>query len=234
MTADRKPKHVVVNFPLSFVIVDRPGSGAPDMATLARIAAAITKGMSGDYAPIYERTASVRVDTAVGPGEILCELVAAMDQPGALGDHDWPPIVRVSPLLDAKDGAELSATIDHEIKEATEDLTIDLARMGHDGRFWANEPCDACEQDMYELDGVKLSNFVTPGWYSGVGPFDFLGKLRAPLSVDAGGYAQYFDAKGWHQITHAELAPRSYRTVVQGRSHRRRQRFAAAAAARTP
>jgi hypothetical protein len=220
----RKVKHVTYKFPLSFVIVDPAGTGAPDLATLAKYAAAISRSMLGDFAPEYQMTAIVRADTSISPGEVMCGLFEHADQPGALGYHDWPPIIKVFPPLDRQDGAELSQTIDHEIKEATADLTIDQSRTGKDGHFWADEPCDAVEQDQYEIDGVKLSNFVLPGWYSGNGgKYDFLGKLSAPLSLTPGGYAQYFDpAKGWQQVTHAELAPRPYRLSPHGRSNRRR------------
>lgn len=220
----------MLKFPLSIVIVDHAGSGSPGPAELARIAAAISKSMAGDFAPIYERTATVRYDTSAGSDEVIFGLFAHPDQPGALGYHDvapgGQPYGKIFPLLDAQDGANLSTTIDHEVKEATEDLTCDVARSGKDGHFWADEPCDAVEQDEYEVDGVKLSNFVTPGWYSGVGKYDFLGKLVAPLTVDAGGYCQYFDpAKGWQQIAHAMIAPRAYRQRVDSRSHMRRRNW---------
>ncbi len=74
------------------------------------------------------------------------------------------------------------------------------------------------------VDGVKLSNFVTPAWYSGrSGNKDFLGKLTNPLTLTAGGYAQYLDpSKGWVQVTHQETSPRSYRRRDTGRSGSRR------------
>lgn len=214
-------------FPLSIVIVDHPGSGAPDAATLTKYAAAMTKGMDGDFAPEYMRTARWRFDTQAGDDEVMCGLFEHPDQPGALGYHDWPPIIKVFPKLDLEDGAELSVTLDHEGKEAVEDLTIDIVVQGQDGHFWADEPADAVEQDSYEIDGVKVSNFVTKSWYSGRDTkYDFLGKLTSPLSVTAGGYCQYFDpAKGWQQITHAAIAPRTYRMREFGRATRRRARL---------
>ncbi len=160
------------------------------------------------------------------------------DQPGALGYHDLSPqgvpYGKVFPILDAQDGANLSTTTDHEGKELTEDDTINLARTGSDGAFWADECCDAVEQDEYTIDGVTLSNFVLPAWYSGVvdptlaalgvrGSYDFLGKLTAPLTLTAGGYAQYYDPQGgWQQVTHEQKKPRPYRRRLPGRSYARR------------
>jgi hypothetical protein len=229
--AARKAKHMTFRFPLSIVLIDHPGSGAPPYSELVKIAAAITKSMAGDFAPEYQKTATVRYDTSASPDEVVCGFFEHADQPGALGYHNWPPIIKVFPKLDQKDGAKLSVTIDHEVKEATEDLTIDDAKSGKDGHFWANEPADAVESDEYTVDGVALSNFVLPGWYSGNGgKYDFLGKLTSPLTITPGGYAQYFDpAKGWQQVTHAAKAPRPYRLLPHGRSHRRRMKLAVTA-----
>lgn len=216
----------MTRFPLSIVIIDHPGSGA-DSSTLSAIAAAITKSLLGDFAPFYNRTATVRFDTSAADDEVVCGLFATADQPGALGYHDYPPIIKVFPLLDQQDGANLSTTIDHEVKEALVDLTIDLSRMGVDGSFWADEPCDAVEQDEYTVDGISLSNFVLPSWYSGRDDkLDFLAKLTKPLTLTPGGYAQWFDpANGWQQITHESKAPRPYRQRDGGRGARRRHAF---------
>lgn len=213
-------------------IVDHGQSGAPDLATLQTYAAAMQKSLDRDFLPAYGKTAVVVAIplSAVLATDRVLGLFADPDQPGALGYHDLSPsglpYGKVFPLLDAQDGANLSTTIDHELKEMLEDATIDLARMGSDGHFWADEPCDAVEQDEYDVDGVKLSNFVLPAWYSGVTvgatKYDFLGTLSAPLTVDAGGYAQYFDpAQGWQQITDRKVKPRRYRRADFGRGSRR-------------
>lgn len=209
------------------VIVDHPGSGAPDFRTLTAYAAAMQKGMA-DFGEVYGRTVAVRYGDAkdIQPSDKVLGLFADPDQPGALGYHDPSGMGKVFPLLDAQDGVELSTTIDHELKELAQDLLCDLSRFGKNGQFWADEPCDAVEQGKYAIDGVSLSNFVLPSWYSGAGSkFDLLGTLAAPLTVDAGGYAQWFDAaKGWQQLVHAEVAPRPYRLQTFGRSARRRAR----------
>lgn len=211
--------------PPHIVIVDHPGSGA-DGVDLAAIAAAIQRQLDTDFGEAYERSATIGAASSAGPTDWVLGLFADPDQPGALGYHDLAPngmpFGKVFPLLDAQDGANLSTTIDHETLEMLEDFSCDLARHGTDGHQWADEPCDAVEQDEYEIDGIKLSNFVLPGWYSGRGKYDFLGKLSAPLTITPGGYAQYFDQQGWHQVTHQERQPRPYRQMLAGRSARRR------------
>jgi hypothetical protein len=212
------------------ILLDHYGSGAPSAAELDKICAAMTKGMLRDFFPAYGKGAVFNVGVAadVTATDRVLGLFKDPDQPGALGYHDLSPqgvpYGKVFPLLDAQDGGPLSQTIDHEGKELTEDDTINLARTGADGAFWADESCDAVEQDSYTIDGVPLSNFVYPAWYSGIvdpslssqynGRYDFMGKLSAPLTVDAGGYAQFFDPQhGWQQVTDARVKPRKYRRL---------------------
>lgn len=215
-----------MNFPAHIAIVDHPDSGSDGM-NLTAVAAAMQKSLAGDFAPLIGMSATVEFSDGNG-ADLILGLFSDPDQPGALGYHsvspDGIPFGKIFPKLDKQDGANLSTTIDHEAKEAIVDLWCNLAVGGLDGQFWADEPCDAVEQDEFTVDGITLSNFVLPGWYSGVGKLDFLGKLSAPLTVNPGGYAQYFDPQsGWQQITHAEKKPRSYRQREFSRFARRRE-----------
>lgn len=72
---------------------------------------------------------------------------------------------------------------------------------------WFQEVSDPVEADSYVLPGadgkpVKISDFVTPAWFNdGSGDrYDFLGLCQQPFWIRPGGYAQYFDIFGWHQI----------------------------------
>jgi hypothetical protein len=230
-------------------LVDHPGSGAPDAATIAAYCAAIQKGLDGDFGPRYNRSCTLAVlgdAKDLAPGDLLMGLFATLDQAGALGYHEPdeledltianPLIGKISPVLDAQDGAQLSQTLDHEVKEALEDLLCDSIIQCADGRLAADECCDAVEQDSYTIDGVALSNFVLPGWYTGKGKFDFLGKLSAPMTVDAGGYCQFLDpAAGWQQVTSSLAPPRAYRMRAlnerRSRSARRAAKWLATRAA---
>jgi hypothetical protein len=212
-------------------LLDTPGSGAPPYQTLQAYAAALQKGLDGDFAKAYGRSAIFSYgDTKdVSPGDLALDLVATMDQPGALGDHTPDGSGRISPILDGQDGAALSQTIDHELKEMLEDLLCDVIRQSSDGRMWANESCDATENDPgLVIDGVTLSNFVWPSWYSGTGSkYDQLGTLKAPLTVSPGGYCQFLSPDGWQQIQSSERAPRSYRLLPSSRTARRAAKWLA-------
>lgn len=197
-------------------LIDSPGSGSPGQSVLAQYAAAIQKGISGDYAAQYNRDCLFQYGDAkdFAAGDQVLDLVATMDQPGALGDHSPDGSGRISPLLDAQDGAALSQTIDHELKEMLEDLLCDVVRVGGDGNLYADESCDAVESDPdYTIDGVTLSNFVWASWYTGSGAkYDQRGTLKAPYTVSPGGYGQRLDpTAGWQQFQSSDLAPRAYR-----------------------
>lgn len=216
---------------LQLVLVDHPDSGS-DGADLAAICAAIDSSLQNDFSPVYNLAVSMSFakDGVVPPGGFPIGLFGAADQEDALGYHS-KGFGKVFPKLDKLDGVDLSSTIDHEAKETAKDLYCDLMRMGSDGRPWADEPADAVEQDTYVVNGYKLSNFVLPAWYSGEGgKFDFCGTLTAPLTVSSGGYAQWLDQdKGWQQIVHDQVAPRSYRQRQDAerlsRGARRRWKF---------
>jgi hypothetical protein len=67
------------------------------------------------------------------------------------------------------------------------------------------EVCDPCELHHYEIDGIRVSDFVTPDFYRAGAArgtaFDFLRRLRRPLDVPRGGCLSWHDpADGrWHQ-----------------------------------
>jgi hypothetical protein len=67
------------------------------------------------------------------------------------------------------------------------------------------EVCDPCEVFHYEIDGIAVSDFVTPDYYrADAAPgtaFDFLRRLRRPLEVPRGGYLSWQDTadERWHQ-----------------------------------
>lgn len=59
-----------------------------------------------------------------------------------------------------------SRDFSHEVVEMLEDPTLDV-RYVHDGSSWQREIADPVEDLGYRLDGVYVSDFVTPAWYAG-------------------------------------------------------------------
>jgi hypothetical protein len=69
------------------------------------------------------------------------------------------------------------------------------------GRELAREACDPVEGDSYEIDGVAVSNFVTPEYFGEpsrrpVPSYDAMGLVTAPLTMRPGGYQIVRDSDG--------------------------------------
>jgi hypothetical protein len=132
------------------------------------------------------------------------------DQAGALAYHDVTdeglPISKVFVKTLLQDKASVSVGATHEICEMAVDPTINLAAQDDNGVFWAYEVCDPVEDDTYgyDIDGVHVSDFVTPAWFGFLhssGPMDFKRHATTAFRVLSGGYAQKFDPhKGWVQV----------------------------------
>ena len=68
---------------------------------------------------------------------------------------------------------------------------------------WFNEVADPVEADFYQVDGVKISDFITPAWFNdGIGQrYDFMGLCQQPFWIRPGGYAQWLGPTGWTMVT---------------------------------
>jgi hypothetical protein len=162
------------------------------------------------------------------------------DQAGALGYHDRSPaglpLGKVFAGTDIRYGYNWTITFSHELLEMLADPEINLtvfneAKKG--GRLYAYENCDAVEDDSfgYEIDGVMVSDFVTPLWFMPDMPtgsqFDFKGHVTNPLELMKGGYISYYDIKkggGWKQSTADTLTWKMIPTVGSRREKRARPR----------
>lgn len=124
--------------------------------------------------------------------------VVVLDDPdvaGALGYHDLDPngkpYARVFNAPTVAAGVPLSSVVSHEVCEAVADPYANLWADANRGVAYAFEACDPVENDMYLIDNVGVSNFVTRRWFNPsatVGPFDHMGKLSAPFTMSKGGY----------------------------------------------
>ena len=99
------------------------------------------------------------------------------DQPkGVLGYHTEDPggklwgVVAAKPELDNGGKAttgnwSVSSVLSHEVLEMYIDPNCNLwANDGH-GKAYSFEVCDPVEAPTYPVNGVSVSNFVTPAWF---------------------------------------------------------------------
>jgi hypothetical protein len=133
------------------------------------------------------------------------------DQAGALAYHDLTneglPISKVFVKTLLADKASISVGATHELCEMAVDPWLNSAYQDPRGVFWAGEVADPVESDQYGylIDGVLVTDFVTPNWFAhqhAQAAIDFKGHALRPFEVLSGGYAQKFDPhKGWVQVT---------------------------------
>jgi len=162
-------------------------------------------------------------------------------QAGALGYHsdgsqEKVPTIYVFAKPTLSDGGTVSGVRSHEWQETAVDpfisyvVALDLQIGGFRGGYRAGvmlEVCDGPEADQfgYKKNGVAVSNFVTPSWFSlpwtppngykGGGPLDFVGNVQAafglsnrgaPIGINPGGYISLFlsrVAKDWFSVNAA-------------------------------
>jgi hypothetical protein len=150
------------------------------------------------------------------------------DQAGALGYHELSsrgtPLGKVFAGLDLESGASWTVTLSHELLEMLADPWINWCAQGEDGKIYALEVCDAVEADRlgYAIDGVLVSDFITPCWFepTHADRVDFKRRIVKPLELASGGYVSVLDAGGgWTQIA----APGEPATPIPFGSRRQRR-----------
>ncbi len=164
------------------------------------------------------------------------------DQADALGYHDITseglPLGKVFAATDQQYGLSWTVTASHELLEMLGDPDVNLSSFvqtgGNTGTFYAYEVCDPCELDEqgYQIDGAKLSDFVYPSWFEGFRKpgstqFDFMKRIDRPFKLLPGGYSLVLDIPsglGWYQIdvpAGARARSRKLRPSVGTRRERR-------------
>jgi hypothetical protein len=133
-----------------------------------------------------------------------------------------------------------SVTLSHEVLELVGDANANTFAAGphpEDPKrivFHWYEMCDAVQAESYEIDGVKVSNFVLPLYFT-VGEQvgarnDYLGERKGrslkSFGVNPGGYVGFFDPeKGDHETFEADATARKRMATKQklGRVRRANQ-----------
>ena len=177
-------------------------------ADVARMTAACDLQLRRDVAPAWGMLPfEVKFYVTKPPTKALkLVLFDDADQADALGYHsDGPdgfPYGRVFTKPTMDQGAKVltgpgsvATVLSHEVIELFLDPECNRWADGIDGNSYAFELCDPVEADSYVIDGVTVSNFVLPPWFDQNPPkgskYDFLGKLKKPFTMTAGGYVVF-------------------------------------------
>jgi len=211
---------------------------------------AIASQVRLDAAPIWDRSpAAVVFYTDPSAVPATAHGIALVDtnqnQPeGVLGFHTedqggklWG-VVAAKPELDNGGQAttgdwSVSSVLSHEVLEMFVDPNCNLWANDGKGSAYSFEVCDPVEAPTYTVNGVSVSNFVTPSWFDPLAPstaqFDKLGQLTAPFSIVKGGYVVY-EAAGKEQQKYGDDFPGWRKQMKTGALARTRRRLAQAAA----
>jgi hypothetical protein len=197
-----------------------PDSPSVTLAAVSSVAAAIQKQVTRDFGPLWGISATVDAFEKLEAVPVDYWPVIMRDdinEPGAAGyhtdDHGQP-----FSLVQADPGWELTAS--HEALEMLADpfgnRTIagppppkSPAPVSRLSRVtYLVEVCDPCEanQFAYEVNGVQLSDFITPHYYDPNGStgvqYSFRGSIKEPHTVLEGGYVSFGNPvdNHWYQI----------------------------------
>jgi len=200
-------------------------------ADLQAAVRAVNRQLEEDFYPHWQFGARLRVDSA---GRVPTQHLGKVDLPrlpGRRGDavlyiedhasmsltegyHDGnnADVPYGFVFLDAcTEGADdWTVALSHEAIELVGDPLNNLLVQGPhptDHRrlvFHQFELCDAVSGEFYEIEGVKVQNFLLPGWFARAdvpgARNDFLGRVQPgesllPFSIAAGGYLMFWDER---------------------------------------
>jgi hypothetical protein len=184
---------------------------------LSRVAAALQTQVTRDFAPVWGITATVTAYREPRDAPVTDWLLIIMDdigEPGAEGVHenkDGHPIA----LVTFDEGWSLTAS--HELLNMLVDPDGNRTMPGpspypKDGGQKVEllvEPCDPSQDDKYgyKIDGVLVSDFVFPSYYTDTGAVDskysFTGAVNQPRQVLKNGYLSWHNpvSDHWMQLT---------------------------------
>ena len=194
-------------------------------------------------------------------GSIAAEFVSQGPVQGALAYHtqvNGEPQIVVYSGTGAYYGYSNSVSFTHELFELLGDehtsainqgwpfpyVTLNEGQFGRSltfptptGQLFINETCDPVEAFAYRIDGVQISDWVTPNYFNdqqtmpaGVPTYDYMGLVQQPLEILRGGYQSIYvvdfpmlDGQpytGWVSVTnfrHAGRDAAGYMDDTKGR-----------------
>jgi hypothetical protein len=90
---------------------------------------------------------------------------------------------------------EVSVAASHELAEMLVDPAVNLWCRGPGDELFAYEVCDVVEEETFEIDGFKMSDFVYPAYFEAFRTpnstkFDYCDKIERPFQILPKGYSQ--------------------------------------------
>jgi hypothetical protein len=197
---------------------------------------AVNRQIAHDYKPHWHRAAELRLEGAIGKrpdeeklpelrGDAIIYLWDDVDVDDALGYHELNaagvPFGFIFTELVKELKEPWTVTFSHEALELLGDSEANLLVAGpHPADpdmevFHWYEMCDAVQDEKYKVDGVWVSNFVLPLYFTADaeegGRNDFLGRLYKgkalrSFGINRGGYIGFYNPKTREHETFAMKA----------------------------
>jgi hypothetical protein len=196
---------------------------------LRKLVAALDKQMRRDFVPVWGYPAKLYITQDPKADEWQIVFLDDADEANALGYHDitkeGQPISKVFVKTTLAAGESVSVTTSHELLEMMIDPGAQLWAQNSNSRFYAYEMCDAVESEIYEIDGVAVSDFVYPSFFE---PwhlpqsvqFDHLKKVSQPFQTLRNGYQIVSDGKSATELFGSRAKERHFRTAEDRNLHR--------------
>ncbi|MGF6779868.1 alkaline phosphatase family protein [Paraburkholderia sp. GAS334] len=213
-----------------------------------RVVRAINRQVAEDFEPYWAFGGRLRVEGPTGAsadlqqlselrGDAILYVLDSADSNDALGYHarnlSGIPYGFVFLDLCKSLGDEWSTTLSHEALELIGDPQCNLLVQGPNPDapdrtvYHFFEMCDAVQSQCYEIDGVSVSNFVLPHYFTAGEEAgarnDFCGTGLVSFSVNPGGYIGFFDpvlGRNQQFFAHDPKAARRFQLKTQTRSGR--------------
>jgi len=206
-------------------------AGAVDDASLQRAIRAVNRQIEGDFAPYWGFGAHLRLEGKAGmkkrgldQADMRGDAVLYVHDVARIRDADGYHNANFSGIpygfvfleVSQKLKEDWTTTLSHEALELLADPEANLLVQGPHPKspkrkvFHWFEMCDAVQDESYQIDGVSVSNFILPLYFTSSeergGRNDFLGttaggRTLKSFSVNPGGYIGFFDPGAHDDVT---------------------------------
>jgi hypothetical protein len=178
-------------------------NGSADPAWIARIAAALQRQVTRDFSPIWGVTATVDAFDSLADLPIGYWPIVVLDDIQRKEESGFHLSWRGLPYALVKYSDSWSLVASHEMLEmlANPFGSHTYAALAPDSRIetveYLVEICDPCQahDNSYVVDGIMVSDFITPHYYDAVGSagvrYSFRGNITQPREVLPGGYVSF-------------------------------------------
>jgi hypothetical protein len=202
---------------------------------LGTLITALQKFVDTRVVPVWGTPARLVRSSGFVKGAWAMVFLDDADAEDALAYHDLTPDgfplskIFVRTIQQAKDSLSVAAS--HELVEMLVDPAINLYSTGPDQKaMYAYEAADPVEALAFPVNGVDMTDFVYPSYFevfrqAGSTKFDYLGKVKKPFQILAGGYQIVWKNGKWQNLgTKAKKAALDREDRRQHRSEVRRNR----------